>query len=253
MKELNIPELAGIKTGFNKAYYIKDKTMLNSISGEGLLKQCALGRDIKKYSKLKRGRYIIFPYRWDKSRSEYVLVDINKFPKTKQYLEKFKNKLKKRAIIKDGLMNGTKTWYEYQQINKKYKFDNPKITYPDLSNDTNFTMDTEGFVIDMGAFYIPTKDYGLLGILNSNLVRFMLCKNIIRRRGGYKQFKVQYIENIPINTSAKQKVASLVRNYYKSKNEDKFSELDKIIYKVYNITEYEEYIESYLKEKWYKH
>jgi hypothetical protein len=51
----------------------------------------------------------------------------------------------------------------------------------------------------MTGFIIPTNDRWLLGILNSKLIEFLMKLWAIYRRGGYLEYKVQYLQKIPIH------------------------------------------------------
>ena len=57
---------------------------------------------------------------------------------------------------------------------------------------------SKGNIIDMTGFIIPSNNKNLLAILNSKLVSFLMKKIAITRRGGYQEFKVQYLEQIPL-------------------------------------------------------
>ena len=52
----------------------------------------------------------------------------------------------------------------------------------------------------MTGFIIPSNDKTLLAILNSSLVKFLMEIWAISRRGGYLEYKTQYISKIPIKT-----------------------------------------------------
>lgn len=183
LEDLNLLPLVGIKTGYNDGF-IK--------SGTKYSKDYIFGRDIKKYAPLVSGTKIFFPYEFENEKYELInenSIELNELSQ--------RDNLEKRAIIKDGIVNGTKKWFEFQQINKKLNFDNEYIIYPNVSLGSNFTLST-GNIIDMTGFIIPSNSKYLLCILNSKLIVFLMELYAISRRGGYLEYKTQYISKLPI-------------------------------------------------------
>ena len=124
----------------------------------------------------------------------------NEFGTEISLLEGSKDILSKRAIIDKGIANGTKKWYEFQQIKIDFPFHRKYIVYPDISSSVNFSF-AENTLLDMTCFGIPTDSKSLLGILNSNLVKTYLNSICVKARGGYLRLKSQYILKIPIPLS----------------------------------------------------
>jgi len=180
--------LVGTKTGFKEGY-------LTDLEKSDFIKPYIFGKDIKKYGYVESSNNIIFPYLF--GNSKYSLIDLKNHKNLLKELEKNKETLEKRAIIKEGIKQNTKKWYEFQQINKTLNFNNEYIVYPNVSLGPNFTI-SSGNIIDMTGFVIPTNDRLILGILNSKLIDFLMKQWAIGRRGGYQEYRVQYIEKIPI-------------------------------------------------------
>lgn len=232
--------IVGVKTGFNEGF-------LTDLENDKIVKPYVFGRDIKRYNPITPTNKIIFPYTDD-----YSIVDLKVHAEISSCLEKQKTKLSQRAIIKEGLINKTKYWYEYQQINKTVNYNIEYITYPNVSLGNNFTL-TKGAIIDMTGFLIKSNSRYLLAILNSKLIAFLMNIWSIRRRGGYLEYKVQYIEKIPIkNISEKQQkpfielveriLAGRKTNYQTT---DLENQIDQLVYQLYDLTEEEiEIIES---------
>ena len=186
LNDIGLTPLVGIKTGFNEGY-------ITQKSENEHIKPYIFGKNIKKYSVLKPDTNIVFPY--ISTNEGYVLVDSD--CEELNLLNQHKAQLQQRAIIKEGLNTGTKVWYEYQQINKKLDFSKEYIVYPNVSLGANFTL-SKGNVIDMTGFIIPTNDKYLLAVLNSKVAVYVMNRIAISRRGGYKEYKVQYLNQIPI-------------------------------------------------------
>ncbi len=182
--------LVGVKTGFNDGY-------LTQLQLGNYVKEYVFGKDVKRYACIHPENRVIFPYQF-KDKYELIKPDENSILTE---LKKNKKKLESRAIIKEGLVHNTKTWYEYQQINRTLNFDKEVIVYPNVSLGPNFTLSSNS-VIDMTAFIINSNDRYLLAILNSKLTDYLMNQFAISRRGGYLEYKVQYIEKIPIKESS---------------------------------------------------
>lgn len=194
LEDLGFKPQVGIKTGLNKAFIIGGKFQKFD---DPHVKKYILGKEVKRYGKINPERYIIFPY--DIKDDKLILTsEENLSSFVKSYLLNYQNELKNRAIIKDGLKTGTKSWYEYQQIKLDFAYDE-YIIYPDISNGSNFTI-AKTFPYDMTCFGIQSSSRGLLAILNSKLIRAYLESITVKARGGYLRLKSQYINSIPIPT-----------------------------------------------------
>ncbi|WP_378174917.1 Eco57I restriction-modification methylase domain-containing protein [Aquimarina sp. SS2-1] len=198
LKDMDCLPLVGIKTGFNEGFTISEN--------KSLTKPYIFGKNIKRYLSPVSDVNIIFPYK--KDAIQYQLINESDLGECYEILNNNRNKLEKRAIIKEGIKNGTKKWYEYQQINRKLDFGNEYIVYPNVSLGANFTL-SKGNVIDMTGFIIPSNDKFLLVLLNSKISEFVMKKTAITRRGGYQEFKVQYLSKIPLKS-----VGEIVKKEY---------------------------------------
>jgi len=192
LSKLHCLPLVGIKTGYNDGFLTNEPPSV-------FCKPYVFGKDIKKYAPLNSTSNIIFPYQ--KEEGEYKLAqEVELDSNLRESIETNRERLERRAIIKDGIHNGTKIWYEYQQINRKVNFDSEFIVYPNVSLGPNFTL-CKGNVVDMTGFIIPSNDRYLLALLNSKLVDFQMNKLAISRRGGYLEYKIQYLTQLPIKVA----------------------------------------------------
>ncbi|MEQ6120930.1 Eco57I restriction-modification methylase domain-containing protein [Reichenbachiella sp. MALMAid0571] len=228
--------IVGIKTGFNEGFLTKKPV-------SQFVKPYAFGKDIKRYKPVVSKNNVIFPYT-----SNYELINLDESEEIEPLLLKNETGLSQRAIIKDGLINGSKKWYEYQQVNKTISISDEVIVYPNVSLGTNFTL-SSNVLIDMTGFVIKSNSKYLLGLLNSKLFEFLLNIWAIGRRGGYKELKVQYIKKLPIIESASD-YEGVVENKVneilalKKENPDADTnaleaEVDQLVYTLYGLTEEE--------------
>jgi len=224
--------IVGVKTGFNDGF-------ISDLNTGDYVKPYVFGRDIKRYQPIIPTNNIIFPYN-----NDFSIASFNEDCEIFQSISKHKEKLSQRAIIKDGLLNGTKCWYEYQQVNKSLDYDNEYIVYPNVSLGNNFSL-SKGSVIDMTAFLIKSNSRYLLAILNSRLISFLMNIWSISRRGGYLEYKVQYIEKIPIKNipiEDQKPFIALVERILETRQQGKDTtaleeQIDQMVYHLYGLTE----------------
>ncbi|WP_456474786.1 Eco57I restriction-modification methylase domain-containing protein [Candidatus Pyrohabitans sp.] len=193
--------LVGIKTGLNDVFVTDNNGVKNITKGSKkemmLFKKFIFGKSIKRYDISPSEKYLLFPY--ERGDDEILrVVDLDEYPNIKNYLESFKSEVISRAIIKEKAPKGEMKWYELQQINKNISFEKPKIIYPDISDTSNFALDTSGSLIDMTAFIIESGDPYILSLLNSKLLTWLLGLHCVRARGDYLRFKTQYVSRLPI-------------------------------------------------------
>ncbi|MDO8445868.1 MAG: Eco57I restriction-modification methylase domain-containing protein [Deltaproteobacteria bacterium] len=230
---------SGIKTGYNKAFYISSQTKEALIkadkNSEGLIKKLVRGDDVRKWKLNDSGLYLIYTHSG---------VDIEKYPAIKDYLLQFKHELENRAVIQP--------FWQLQQAQYRLNiWENSKIIYPDICKESRFTLDTDGLYLDMNGFIIPSEDYCLLSILNSSVVWWFLQKTCSvlgdAETTGRLRLKRQFIEIIPIakvGEPAKKRLTELSKNCIslQKKNQSPIAlekEIDVLVYKLYDLS-YEE-------------
>lgn len=208
MEEQGIPlidfcgePLVGIKTGLNEIFVVDDSNLNKIIGSSNKEKQLFLpfvfGKSFNRYTSPALDSYILFPYIRD-PKGELIPINLSDFPNVKMYLEKNKDKVSSRAIIREKAPKGEMKWFELQQINKNIRFEKPKIVYRDLSDESSFTIDRTGSLVDMTAFILESSDPYLLSLLNSNLLTWYVGLLCARARGDWYRYKTQYVRRIPI-------------------------------------------------------
>jgi type I restriction-modification system DNA methylase subunit len=179
----------GITTGFNDAFIIdantrKDIIEKNQKAAE-VIKPFLTGKNIKKNSINFGGLYLIF---------SYTGIDINKYPEIKEHLLKYKAQLDKVWEVK----NKKHPWYELRGCSYYDKFQKTKIIYPRINVRPNFVIDYEGYFTQDSSFIIPSDSKYLVGVLNSRLMQYYAQKTCSMLRGGYYDYRYQYVELFPI-------------------------------------------------------
>lgn len=236
----------GIKTGLNKAFVIDEKTRDRLVAedprSEELIKPWLRGKDIKRWKAHWAGLYVIFTRRG---------VDIDKYPAIKKYLEQFRKELtpKHKGVPRSmpGRKPGPYKWYEVQDNIAYYKeFEQPKIIWGNLATTPQFTMDYSKAYISAPANIIPGGDLYLLGLLNSNICKWVISLHAAVRSGGFLEFKPMYVEQIPVpivKDTQKSPIISLVKKILDAPDSPEVPQLerqiDALVYELYGLTEEE--------------
>lgn len=202
LSEIVAKPQVGIKTGSNSSYIFPSNDVPKVLDGSPLIQNYLIGREVKRYKPAIAKNKILIPYTSGGRNLE--LVNIKVFEKEYRFLEENRDKLSKRAVIDKGILKGTKTWYEFQQIKTDFPYHAKYIVYPDISLSVNFTFAKEIYY-DMTCFGLPSDSESLLGVLNSKLITVFLNTTCVKARGGYLRLKSQYILNIPIPKSFQNK------------------------------------------------
>ncbi|RZN40365.1 MAG: hypothetical protein EFT35_03020 [Methanophagales archaeon ANME-1-THS] len=192
----------GIKTGLNEAFVIDADTREKLIAGdpksEELIKPFLVGKGIKRYQPLERGRYLILISKgWTKLNAEGVKDAWawlqNNYPSIANHLKRFSEKAQKRYDQGDY-------WWELRACDYYEEFEKPKICWGNLCDEASFTIDFEGFYINAPACILNSNDKYLLGCMNSKLLWRFLQEIAAERRGGFIEAKPFYVEQLPIRT-----------------------------------------------------
>lgn len=211
----------GIKTGLNKAFVIDDKTKANLVGNSENcsphIRDFPAGKDVKRYQQPTLGRHLIFI---PKGFTELATKNTNegwrwlqsRCPEVAHHLEEYAAEAEKRC-------DKGNFWWELRACDYYDKFEKPKIVYPSVSSQGDFTLDSKGLLFDKTCYFIPCDDLYLLGLLNSKLLRFFFRSIGAQRRGGYYEYLSEYVsqlpirridENSPVDIQAKDRIDSLV-------------------------------------------
>ena len=189
------------------------------------------GRDIKRYGYEWANLYLIatFPSRH---------YDIEKYPAVKEYLLSFGmerlEQTGKSHVIRGEIVKARKSsnnkWFETQDnISYWDDFFKPKIIYPETTQGAYFVYDNRGFMLDKTCFMLITNDAEYLQLTLSRKLFEFAYKHIFSSVSlgdhGY-QYNKHALLKLPIY---KPHSSILIEK----------DELDKQIYKLYNISEQE--------------
>ena len=157
LADLGFKIYSGVRSGYQKAF-IYDPKKLDNIDPELIsewFKPSLGAKEIVKWLTLNTiSKYLLFiPPR--KTNIPLEIIDL---------LLPHKEKLLNRHEVGDKIK-----WHQLRPCTYYHLMGVPKIVFPDISSAARFSIDyTQKIILD-GAFFIPTGDLSLLGILNSNI------------------------------------------------------------------------------------
>lgn len=196
----------GIVTGCNEAFVI-DQATRDHLNAEDprsaeIIKPWLRGKDVKRWRVEWNTLYVLFTRRG---------IEIENYPAVLEHLEQYRERLEPRPpdwdTSKHGHWRGRKTgsykWYEIQDAIDYYdQFEKPKIIYPDISLQPQFTYETTGSYLVNTLYFIPSPRVELLGLLNSAVVHFFVHFLTASIQNSYLRFFSQYVAQIPVPMEA---------------------------------------------------
>ena len=239
----------GIVTGNNTAFIFENEDeALDKGVDKSLLHPLCHGRDIEKYMVRSRDRRLLYI---DNS------VNIELYPKTRSWLNGFKEQLSNRREAKKGTIQ----WYGLQWPREKSELDiKEKILLQNTRNESLktrivATIDCEGIYGTQGLNFIIPKAKNanlhlLLGILNSKLMNFLFATKFLNLA-----IKAEYVKQLrlPLADNSQQKsiitlvdqVIAAKKQYPQADTSEIESEIDKLVYQLYGLSDEEvEIVES---------
>ncbi len=132
---------------------------------------------------------------------------IGDYPAALGYLKPHRARLTPRERGRPDAGHGRKPgdyeWYEIQDSTSYYEvFEADKILYPDTVKGPRFALSTEVLYCGNTVYVIPSGDRGLLAILNSSVIWFVIATTFQSRdeRAGKMRYRllVQDVRNLPV-------------------------------------------------------
>jgi len=190
----------GVLTGLNEAFVIdaktREKLIASDAKSEELIKPFLLGRDIKRYQPLSIERYLILiPKGWTKLKSQGTK---NAWSWLKRNYPSLANHLQAFSKLAQKRYDQGEYWWELRGCNYYDEFEKPKIIIPAIVQKASYALDKLGFYSNDKTSIIASDDLYLLGLLNSQVLDFILHSIASTKRGGYFEYKPMYVQKLPI-------------------------------------------------------
>ena len=257
LKEWNVNIYRGILTGYNDAFIIdkakKEEILANCQSDEErkktdeLIRPILRGRDIKRYGYEFADLYLLFiPWHFPLHQrtpeikgasKEAEKAFENQYPAIYNHLLQYKEELSNRNKAETGIRY---EWYALQRWGANYWEDFYKqvLAWQRITKENQFCLTKAGMVIlDSMAFIsgIEPYKYWLLALLNSKLVYAWIKWNVHEYGDTGFRLSNQYVQEIPV-ILPKQDIERAIITLL---NQKKYTEIDTLIYKLYNLSEEE--------------
>ena len=147
-----------------------------------------------------------------------------------------------------GRKPGPYQWYEIQDNIAYWKeFEEPKILYQEIATFQSFAWDDRGSYSNNKTFLVPGGSLYLLALLNSSVTWFFLGQIVSKLQGGAYAMQTPYISQVPIPAIVdRTHIETLVERILTLKRNDPHAdvsaleaEIDRLVYKLYELTEEE--------------
>ena len=178
--------------------------------------------------------------------SKKTAVNLDLYPKSKQYLKTYYNQLSSRSYIQKAHRN----WYEIWVPQNPNAWSKRKIVFRDISEKPTFWLDTSGAVVNGDCYWIEINDaifddtiYLALAVANSSFIEkyYDACFNT-KLYSGKRRFMSQYVEQFPIpdpNSKYAKKAIQIVRSILSSNDCQKkpsyMEELNTMVDAMFNV------------------
>ena len=242
LKDWELKIFFGIKTGFNEAFLIDEKTKNDLIKKDSssieLIKPLFRGREIQKYYSHFQSSFIIgtFPS---------LKINIENFKSIKEYLLSFGINRLEQSGKSGARKKAPNKWYETQDTIAYWKeISKPKIIWKRIGSILRFCYDETG-TYSLDSTCIATGEHlkYLVALLNSKLINKELNRYAPKTGTGDLIISVQALEplKIPIPTEEQEiPFVNLVDKIIEAKKQNKDtsaleSEIDTLVYKLYNL------------------
>jgi predicted RNA methylase len=236
----------GVKTTADKVFIRSDWEKMMDETRPELLRPVITHKVAQRFkaSVIKTPQKILYPYEIkDGKRS---LIDIEKFPCTKSYFEKYHDILAGREYLHEA----NRQWYEIWVPQDPEAWSKPKLVTRDISEKPTFWMDLDGCVVNGDCYWITSDDrtnddllWFALAVGNSKFIEvFYDHKFHNQLYAGRRRFITQYVEEFPLprqDTIQARNIISLAKRIYSVvpslEAVGMEEELDKMVWQVFGL------------------
>ena len=244
LKEWDVSINFGVKTGYNKAFIIDNKTKESLVASDPksaeLIKPILRGRDIQQYQAQYAGLWLVDTHN---GYGDVPAINIDEYPSVKAYLDGFYPQLEKRN-------DKGKTPYNLRNCAYHEEFSKEKLVWITLVDRGRFAYDDGGlFCLDSSFMMIGESVKYLCALLNASLINWCLQQIAPTSGMGTLQWKKVYVERLPIpkiSRAEQRPFIRLVDEILAAKRADTAADtrelewrLDELVYALYGLTEAE--------------
>ncbi|MCP3962315.1 MAG: N-6 DNA methylase [bacterium] len=247
--ELEAKPLSGIKTGFNKAFYLSTEEHSALVSAypesKQLFQKFLRGRDIGRWRATWGGFWHLVlessqNKRWpwtgidDEQQAEDVFAAT--YPGAYWYLKKHKRSLQRRS-------DQGEYWWELRSCDYYSTLAAPKIVVQCIAFHSRFALDRDGHLINNKAIAIPTSDPFVLGVLNSRVAWWIIYRTFQRMKDDGISVDVNALARFPLPSSgieSRRRISELVETSLQRASDSSIpaveETLNQEVYDLYNLS-----------------
>ncbi|MDO9228916.1 MAG: N-6 DNA methylase [Syntrophales bacterium] len=173
-------------------------------------------------------------------------VDLEKYPKTAAYLNRYRSILEKR----DYVMKSGRQWFEIWVPHHPHMWAQPKIVFRDISKNATCWLDTSGAIVNGDCYWLTCNQASVADILwlalavgNSSFVEtFYDHKFNNKLYSGRRRFLTQYVEQFPLPDPARalsKEIVSKTKKIYSitpsPEGDDLAEEIDRLVGEAFGV------------------
>lgn len=214
----------GVATGNDKVYIVNGDTDLEP----DRLVPLVMREDIEKGQIKNAGRSVINVFD-----DEGGVVELNKYPKLRTYLNEHASDIKRRHIAQKN----PGAWF--RTIDRVYPslVSKPKLLIPDIAGSNEVVFEQGHYHPHHNLYFITSDRWDmevLGGLLSSRTALFFVWSYAVKMRGGYLRFQAQYLRRIrlPDPSSMSTKLRTGIKSAFKKRD---FGQLDKLALQAYGL------------------
>ena len=236
----------GVITGCNDAFIIsneqKKELCRQDPKSAEVVRPLLRGKDIYPYLYKWRERWLIFTHNGYKNKEgkQVKRISINDYLAIKEHLEQYSKTLKNRIDQGD-------TYYNMRNCAYIESLEKNKIIWQQVTSQPKFSLDLNKMYIINSAHFILSNTSVLsylLGILNSQVIMFLVDISAHRYKDTGYRLGNSYIEQIPIpkiSSQEQQPIINLVETIIKKKEQGESTKreeekIDQYVYNLYKLT-----------------
>ncbi len=247
LKDFNVRINFGLKTGYNEAFIVDEKKKNELIAADEknseIIKPIIRGRDLKKYSYAFQNIYLITTHNGIKSIGLKRVDSEIEYPTIYEHLKCFLPKVEMRSDMGDH-------WSNLRNCAYLEDFEKEKIIWGEISDKPKFAYDDKKYFAEATTFLMTGEKLKfLLAILNSKVSEWYF--NLIGTTTGmgtnrWKKYKIELLPIKQPSEDQENEIENLVNEILKNKKNnlqtrttDLESQIDQLVYKLYDLTEEE--------------
>ncbi|MBO6633059.1 N-6 DNA methylase [Parvibaculum sp.] len=170
-------------------------------------------------------------------------VELDRFPKSKAYLERHRATLEARSYV----IEAGREWYEIWVPQNPSEWPMPKLVFRDISERPTFWMDLDGTVVNGDCYWLtgdPSLLWLALAVANSTFIEHYYDNRFNNKLyAGRRRFITQYVEQFPLpdpNRAVSKEIVDACRALYSALVEgpqpDKEKELDAMVWGAFGLS-----------------